>query len=195
MRVISGKYKSRKLCSIKDSSNLRPTTDRVKETIFDIISNYISFENINFLDLFSGTGAIGVEAISRGAKKTYFVENNKKNLKILQKNIEVLNINKKKYSIISKNVNYFFKNFNDKIFFDVIFADPPYNKGFVNNVLLLINNFKNISNENLIIVEHNKNEIISDTIFKKEFLFVKERIVSDIKISFLKKIKNYLKKK
>ena len=195
MRVISGKYKGRKLCSIKDSSNLRPTTDRMKETIFDIISNYISFENINFLDLFSGTGAIGIEAISRGANKTYFVEKNKKNLNIIKKNIEILNINKKKYIIFSKSVNNFFENFNDKISFDVIFADPPYNKGFVNNILLLINNFKNISNENLIVIEHNKNELISDNIFQKEFLFVKERVVSDIKISFLKKIKNYLKKK
>jgi 16S rRNA (guanine966-N2)-methyltransferase len=85
MRVIAGKFRSR---TLKTSDNLRPTTDRVRETLFNILQNEIP--GSIFVDAFAGSGSVGIEAISRGAAMTYFIESNRKALQVLEKNLESL---------------------------------------------------------------------------------------------------------
>lgn len=143
LRIISGKYKGRKLKGY-DIEGTRPTMDRVKESIYGIIQGYVKDSIV--LDLFAGSGSLGLEAISNGALKLILIDNNKKVTDILKENIksfdddiEVLNIDYKKY----------LKETNLK--FDIIFLDPPYRAGLMNKALGIIEE-RNLLNENGIVV-------------------------------------------
>jgi 16S rRNA (guanine966-N2)-methyltransferase len=122
MRIISGKYKSRIIQTV-DNLNTRPVTDRIKESIFNILVHNFSIENKNVLDLYAGSGSFGLEAISRGAKKTIFIESSPESYKILLQNIKSLDcsINSKP---VKTDVKSFLEGNTDK--FDLIFCDPPF---------------------------------------------------------------------
>lgn len=151
MRVIAGKYRGRKLDPIK-GIDIRPTSDRVKESLFNILG--ASVIDSVFLDLFSGTGGIGIEALSRGARHVVFIDTSLKSIKVLQGNLDHLNI--------KDNVEVFQKEYSEAISrlykynkqFDIIFIDPPYNIGMAQNALELIDKYPIISQSGLIIVEH-----------------------------------------
>ena len=117
MRVISGKYRGKKLKEF-DLETTRPTLDRVKESIF----NLIQFECLNavVLDLFSGTGAFGVEAISRGASKTFLIDSNPKAIKIINENLKGI-----EGDFVVKNMDAL-EFLRGKETFDIILIDPPY---------------------------------------------------------------------
>ena len=129
MRIISGKFRGRKLIKFKKES-IKPTKDKTRESIFIIIISYFNFKNknnlplqgLNVLDIFAGTGALGIEAISRGAKNVTFIEKSRDNLRILYKNIDHLKINEK-VKVIKRSIKNV-KKINEK--FDIIFLDPPY---------------------------------------------------------------------
>ena len=138
MRIISGKYRGKKILPPKDLVT-RPLKDLAKESIFNIIIHSNKFnvvlENSNILDLFSGVGSFGLECLSRGAKRSTFVENYNEVLIVLKKNIASLNYEKESLIIekdILKNLN--FKDFKEK--FNIIFADPPYKEKNLNLILL-----------------------------------------------------------
>lgn len=155
MRVISGKYKGKNLIGF-DILGTRPTMDRVKESLFGMIQTRLKDSMI--LDLFAGSGSLGIEAISNGASSCYFVDNNSKLIDIIRKNTinmnEDINIIKKDYM----DALYYFKSINIK--FDIIFLDPPYQMNLINNCLKKIDDFK-LLNENGIIVCEYENEIIN----------------------------------
>ena len=147
-KVISGKLKGRKINGF-DILGTRPTMDRVKESLFATIQNHLN--NSIVLDLFSGSGNLGIEAISNGSKIAYFNDFNKKCTNIIQENI--INFNIDNQSIITnfdyhKALNYYI---NNKIVFDIIFLDPPY-KDHVNEEIMdiIINN--NLLNKNGLII-------------------------------------------
>ena len=121
IKIISGKYKNRKLKYFNISS-VRPTQARVRKSIMDSLR---PFRDKIILDLFSGIGTLGIESLSRGAKYVEFVDNNSKALKILKKNLEIISVNNS-YEII-KNDALKYLQYSDKKF-DIIFADPPYGK-------------------------------------------------------------------
>lgn len=123
MRIIAGKYKGRHLISAKNRS-IRPTTDRVKEYIFSILEDYI--KECRVLDLFAGTGSLGLESLSRGAIKVTFVDNSYQSIKILKKNLMRVKV-QEPYTIIQKNALTFLRQ--NKEPFDLIFADPPFKWG------------------------------------------------------------------
>ena len=131
MRIISGKFRGRKLTNCDELKTLRPTTDRNREALFNILQSAkflkdldLSLSECNFLDLCCGSGSVGLEALSRGAKKVCFVENNYNHLEVLRKNIELLKV-ENQTKILSENV----KNLNvSNENFDVIFLDPPYDE-------------------------------------------------------------------
>ena len=118
MRVISGKYRGKKLKEF-ELETTKPTIDRVKEAIF----NLIQFEVVDavVLDLFSGTGALGIEAVSRGAKRVYLVDKNLEAIKIINENLKGIEGN---YQVIKKDYFDFLSTSNEK--FDVVLLDPPY---------------------------------------------------------------------
>ena len=120
MRIISGKARGTKLYTLEGNIT-RPTLDRVKESVFNIIQNNI-IESV-FVDLFSGSGAIGLEAASRGAKKVILCEKDKNAANIIKKNIEKTHLNE---NTILYNMNYekMIEELNEKI--DIIYIDPPY---------------------------------------------------------------------
>ena len=178
MRIISGEKRGLKLLSPIDY-RVRPTTDKIKESIFNILSEID--ENSIVLDLFRGSGAIGIEFISRGAKKVYFCDFSNDSIKVTKKNIESTNFVEK--SVIIKNdymecLKYFFKN---NLKFDYIFLDPPYKNNYIENTLEFIWD-NNILNENgIIILETDKNIII------KNFIPIKEKKYSKIRVIFLER--------
>ncbi len=133
MRIIAGKYRSRKVHTVapgkgdclKDNlSGFRPTTDRAKETLFNVLNNVIDFDSINCLDLFAGSGSLGFEAISRGAAVCDFVENSVKQLRSIEKTAHELEC-EDKINIYSEDVMKFLLE-NGQKYYDLVFADPPY---------------------------------------------------------------------
>ena len=130
MRIIAGKYKSRKLSLPKSSHNgkkaglpLRPTSDRARETLFDILNNIIDFKDITCLDLFAGTGALGFEALSRGASKVSFVDKSKSSIISINKTAEELGC-REQITASENDAVLIVKS--DSMQFDLVFADPPY---------------------------------------------------------------------
>lgn len=121
MRVISGKSRGKKLVSL-EGDNTRPTLDRVKEALFNKIQFYV--QDAVVLDLFAGSGALGVEALSRGAKEVVFCDKVPDTIKVIKQNVTATN-NLDKSIIINKDYNDLLKNVSNKKF-DIVFLDPPY---------------------------------------------------------------------
>lgn len=158
MRVISGTAKGRKLYAPK-THNIRPALDKVKGAIFNIL---FDVAGKTVLDLFAGTGAVGIEALSRGASHCTFVDLGNEAITIIRKNIELCGFHERA-KIFPKPVNvaleYFAKH---GAKFDLIFVDPPYLKNLVNPTLIKIASAGILAEEGLIIVEHHPKEPIGD---------------------------------
>jgi len=163
MRIISGSLKGKKIDFLR-SATTRPLRDFVKESIFNIIkhSNAIDIilENANVLDLYSGVGSFGVECISRGAKKTTFVEKDNQALTILKKNIENLKIEKKS-KVFETRIISFLKQLNTDHKYEVIFFDPPFSESLFIEELKIIKN-SNIYKKNHLIIIHRENKSKDD---------------------------------
>ena len=151
MRVISGYLKGRKLEGY-NTPGTRPTMDRVKESIFASIQNYT--DNAIVLDLFCGSGSLGIEAISMSASKCYFVDNNKEILNCLNKNINNLDI-KNKSIIINKDYKeallYFKEN---SIKFNIVLVDAPYKLKVMEEVIELINDYNLLNDNGILVLEY-----------------------------------------
>ena len=149
MRIIAGKYKHR-LIYWPDDPNIRPTKDRIREAVFAVLNN---IEGKVFLDLYAGSGSIGLEAISRGAKKVYFVDRGIPAIKCIKSNIEALDINED-YELLKMSdleaLNLFKAN---NIKFDIIFLDPPYKDGLYEEIIDYILDNDLISSYGIIIAE------------------------------------------
>ncbi len=151
MRVISGDAARRKLQS-PPGNDIRPTTDRIKETLFNILAPDIY--GADFLDLFTGSGQIGIEALSRGAASCVFVDEGKTAIDCTKKNVEVLNGLDVKYDILRMNAaSAVSKLYNQGKRFDIIFMDPPYDKELEKEVLLMIDRYPILKDDGYIIVE------------------------------------------
>jgi len=141
MRIIAGKYRSRKIWLPKGSfskkgASLRPTSDRARETLFDVLSIEADFENSVCLDLYAGTGALGFEALSRGAGSAAFVDLSPKNLEAIKRTAEELGCRGQIYMFKEDSLHYLRGN-QDKTF-DFIFADPPYDYNKYNELTELV---------------------------------------------------------
>jgi 16S rRNA (guanine(966)-N(2))-methyltransferase RsmD len=150
MRIISGLYKGRNLKGY-DILGTRATMDRVKESVFASIQNYLP--NSTCLDLFAGSGSLGLEALSNGAKKVVFVDNNRQATDIIKENIDMLNA--KETEVITmdfKKALDQFESYNEK--FDIVFLDPPYNQNLIGEASRLIIEKKILNNNALIICEY-----------------------------------------
>ena len=152
MRIIAGAFRGRSLITVRDLS-IRPTTDRAKQMIFDVLSNRIAFENIEVLDLFSGSGSLGLEAISRGARHVTFVDRSPKSLAVLEKNIATLGC-VTKCIVRQADVFWYLKNVGRT--YDLVFADPPYK---LENIGILPNAIYNsgvVRNGTYIVMEYSR---------------------------------------
>ena len=151
MRVISGEFRGRNLEQLV-GMEIRPTSDRVKESLFNMLGTRLI--DCAFLDLFAGTGGIGIEAYSRGAAQVVFIDESAKSIKVLKTNLDKLHISDK---VEVYNIDYLNAinklAYNNKKF-DIIFIDPPYLKGFEQNALAKISEYKMLADEGIIVVEH-----------------------------------------
>lgn len=156
MRIVAGKYKGHHLASFQ-ASHIRPTTDRVKETLFNIWQADI--EGARVLDLFSGTGNLGIEALSRGAREVTFVDKNRKSIDILKKNIEKLRIDEP-HKIVMKDALGFLKLESEP--YDLILIDPPFTEEMAHDVMLALADSKAFHDNTLIAIESGRREKIED---------------------------------
>ncbi len=149
MRIVGGKYRGR-IFKPGKSFKARPTTDMAKESLFNVLQNYVDFENVRALDLFAGTGSISYELASRGCPDVTAVEINVANYQFIKEVIEKLQ--EKNIRLVKSNVFVFAKRINEQ--FDLIFADPPYDHPKFNEIADLI--FKNnlLKPGGLFILEH-----------------------------------------
>ena len=182
--IIGGKYK--KTLLDVPSKLVRPTSAFKKEAIFSILESYAIkhsidiYKNKSIIDIFAGSGLIGLEAISRGIKKSYFIENNENVIKILEKNCQKI-CKENEFEIIFGNaIDSLDKNF--VIEPSIIFIDPPYKKENINLLLLKILNNKIKTKNTFVIIETAKEEKIS---IPKSLSFLKEKIYGKTKILFL----------
>ncbi len=156
MRVISGKYKGHALISFK-ADHIRPTTDFVKETIFNILAFHL--EDAVVLDLFSGTGSLGIEALSRGAKHVHFVDLQPKSISILKSNLEKLKITEG-FTITKNDVLKFLKSRTNNE--QIILIDPPFTAKMADQVMSTLAAHLGDA-VNYVIIESVKNEPIAAT--------------------------------
>lgn len=131
MRIISGRFKGHPLVSFK-ADHIRPTTDRVKETIFNKLM--FDTQDAMVVDLFCGTGNLGLEALSRGAKHVVFVEKNPKSLQITKQNIEKLKVQSSEYTLVQMDVLDYLRKYQGEGF-DVILVDPPFTEKMAHKVM------------------------------------------------------------
>lgn len=156
MRVIAGKYRSRNLQSLPGDET-RPTYDRLKETLFNVLASAGKIEGSIFVDLFAGTGAIGIEALSRGATSVCFVESSRKAAQIIRANLESLGITECAEVLEQSAADGLRQLAGSDLHPDVIFLDPPYRmKGAYEQILRLIAQTGILRESGIVIAEHEK---------------------------------------
>ena len=179
MKIISGKYKGRNL----EGHNLdgtRPTMERVKESLFAIIQNYL--DGAVVLDLFSGSGNLGIEALSEGASFAYLVDYNKKASDTIKRNLNTIGI--KDAEVINLDYKKALNYLKDKKI-DLIFLDPPYKTDFIEQSIKLIDEYNILSDEGLIICE---NDSLDKIVYPDNYEVVKDRKYGDKWVVILRKI-------
>lgn len=172
MRIITGKARGRTLKTL-DGLDVRPTTDRVKEAVFSIIQ--FDIPGCMFLDLFSGSGQMGIEALSRNAKFAVFVDENPKAQNVIKENLKAVGFIKDS-RVVSMSAKGFISGTKDV--FDIAFLDPPYNQGILQEILPLA--AERMSENGIIICEYQKGETLPGDLdgfeFRKDYKYGKTMI-------------------
>jgi len=187
INIIGGKFKRKKIEVPK--KEVRPTSAIKREAIFSILESYAfdnSFDlysNKCFIDLFAGSGSLGLEAISRGASFSYFYELNNNVIKILQKNCEAI-CKKKEFKIFQKD-SMLIKSFDLDFLTSVIFIDPPYKYLFFERILNNLEESKIIAKNTIIVIESDKKNILE---FSSNFKIINNKTYGKTKLYFLKKL-------
>lgn len=180
MRIISGIAKSRKI-KMDSKLGIRPVSDRVKQSLFEILKYDITGAVV--LDLFAGTGSLGLEAASRGAKEVFFAEKDARCLKLIEGNVKNLGFSKI-CKIIKGDASLAIKNLKDnKYLFNIIIADPPYQKDLIKKTLQNLSGNDILNSGGIIVLKRHKKETV-DAGLKYEV--IKERNYGDTVLTFLR---------
>ncbi len=182
MRVIAGSAKRLRLKTL-EGMDTRPTTDRIKETLFNMIGP--GMYDCIFLDLFSGSGGIGIEALSRGAREAVFVENNPKAMAVIRENLKFTRLEQKAVTVTRDVMAALYQMEGEKVF-DFIFMDPPYDRGLERKVLEYLAESELVYEDTVIIVEASKD---TDLSYAEDLGFdiVREKVYKTNKHVFLEK--------
>lgn len=169
MRVITGTARGRKLQTL-NGNDIRPTTDNVKESVFSIIQFLV--EGRTFLDAFAGSGQIGIEALSRGAKRAFFIDQRKQSIDVIKNNLKITNLSDFA-TVLNTDTLTFLSSTNEK--FDIVFFDPPYKTGLLQSALSKVSHVMNKGG--IIICEHPIDEVLPEEtenfILKKNYKYGK----------------------
>lgn len=181
MRVIAGTARSLQL-KTPAGDHTRPTTDRIKETLFNVLQNDVP--GAVFVDLFSGSGAIGIEALSRGAQTAYFIENDTKAIGCIEDNLNHTKLMDNAIVLKQDAITALEYSIHEAV--DVIFADPPYQKGFDQMILQAASGSRAVTEDTLIVIEEIKDRDFS---FAESLGFevVKEKVYKSNKHVFLRR--------
>jgi 16S rRNA (guanine966-N2)-methyltransferase len=154
MRVIAGKYRSRRLAA-PEGMQTRPTSDRLRETLFNVVATSVA--DSVWLDLFAGSGAVGIEALSRGARSVYFVETNSRAARTIRENLASLGI-EEGFEVIEREAATALRMLDSQaVVCDFCFLDPPYRKmGDYEQILGFLSQSRLLKPESLVIAEHDK---------------------------------------
>ena len=184
MRIIAGRMKGTKLFTL-DGLNTRPTLDRVKEPLFSIIN--FNLDDAVVLDLFSGSGALGLESISRGAKKAYLCDNSYEAIRVIKQNVEKTKAQASAV-VISKN---FVKAIEElaleKIKFDIVFLDPPYKTDYAEQATEMIIKNNLLADSGIIIIETDEKEKVLEKLQNIDINMYDERKYGRVTLLFLRK--------
>lgn len=181
LRVISGSAKGHKLKTLK-GDNTRPTTDRVKESLFNIIMPYI--KDAKVLDLFSGSGSLGIEALSRGAESCIFVDRSLESIGIIKENVTHTKLVENSTILNIDFLTALGKFKLEKILFNLVFLDPPYHKGLAMNAIEYLTKYNLLENGSLVVCETSRDEEFEENY--GELTLSESRIYGDTKLSFFK---------
>lgn len=184
IKILAGNLKGRMLQTPSSMILTRPIMARVKKSLFDILTPYFIDKKINFLDVFSGTGQIGIEALSRGAMFSTFVEKDKLMSELIKNNLLKFKI-ENKWNVFNMDAFDFLETYSGNLF-DIIFLGPPYPLNISNTIMKLLDQNDILSKDGIIILQHSKREIV----FEKTTKFIKFRtkIYGDTILDFFKHI-------
>ena len=181
MKIIAGEYKGR---IIEMPKGIRPTSDKVRESLFEILKNKIG--GTSFLDLYCGSGAMGIEALSRGAEKAVFIDNNRNCVSVLKRNLDKMGISQSSYNIYIKdciNGIGMFKESGSS--FDIVFLDPPYYTDLAKNTLIGLSSCDILTPNALVIAEVFKKEGLPEEL--GDFRKIRSSKYGDTLLEFFKK--------
>lgn len=178
MRVISGKFKYKQLYA-PENNLVRPTTDRIKETLFNILSSKGVSGEVTVLDLFAGSGALGIESISRGAEKVVFIDKSRDSVKLLAKNLAHVGADPESYEVYNVEFGFALKKLKGRKF-DVIFADPPYAAGYESKIIELVDKYGVLAQGGVLVIEHESDNKLDASPFVSD-----ERNCGNTTLSFL----------
>lgn len=182
MRIIAGTARSLPLKTI-EGKDTRPTTDKTKETLFNVMQ--FDVPGAYFLDLFAGSGQIGLEALSRGAAYAVFVENSRKAASCIEDNIHFTKFDKVSRLMMTDAVTAV-RTLEGKYKFDIVFMDPPYNKELEKEVLITLSDSNILKDDTLIVVEASSDTDF-DYLTELGYEIVKEKIYKTNKHVFIKR--------
>ena len=157
MRIIAGELRGRKILSPK-GNDVRPTTDKVKEAVFSMLIPYIDEDTVA-MDVFSGSGNLGLEAISRGAKTVYFSDESRYSMALIKENIKICGVEDRAI-LLSGDFRNNIKRVNEKI--DIFLLDPPYADGFILPALDTILDAGNIAHGGVVVCEHSYRDLLPE---------------------------------
>jgi 16S rRNA (guanine966-N2)-methyltransferase len=182
MRIISGSAKGRRLFTLAGRA-LRPTADRVKESIFNMLGPSVAGSAV--LDLFAGTGNLGIEALSRGAQSAFFVDGSAPSIAIIRKNLVLCAMTARAEVLQDDAFRAIALLRRRRRTFDLLFADPPYEQGFVEKTLKALAVHDIGHGDMLVIIEHTRREPLPDPL--DSWMLLRQRKTGDTVVSFLKK--------
>ncbi len=184
MRIISGELGGRRYQG-KIPPGVRPTADMVRESIFNKLSHLIDLDGAIVADICAGTGAMGIESISRGAEMCYFVDKSRKSCDYIKATLEHFSVNKDKYKVINKpleKIAQYWKEDNPELQFDLIITDPPYIQKIINDLLCDIVETKLLAPEGVIVAEYAS---LGGIILPPELKLIDSRKFGETELSYI----------
>ena len=179
LRIISGEHKGRILSSLQ-KTEVRPRSDNVKGSIFNVLKDEVEGKSV--LDLFAGSGNLGIEALSRGAKFVTFVDSSPHSIKVIKENVESLKLGTRS-KMVGKDCLEALPKLGGK--FGIIFADPPYLRGFAQKVIDLTVESDILEKNGILVLEHHRKETLEHP--EERLLYIKAKRFGDTMVSFFLK--------
>ena len=162
--------------------DIRPSSDQLREGLFNMLSTLVDFENMIFLDLYAGTGALGLEALSRGAKKVVFIEASRKNMSVLKRNIESISPEQNCFELAQDSSAHWLSRFADPGHPSIVFLDPPFSGNEYELILNKLSVLPSIRAGSLIVVESNQ---AREILFPEALLPLKHRRYGSVTLDIL----------